>query len=124
MLRNEVLQLRADKNRLEAENVSLREELSTMVNNQNNDTYGNDTYFGGTGSFDNGNGSGMLKGGRPRQFDGKSPLSMDGGGIKGRPPPGAAGRGLREAHEKVEGERMDVYILLTYIHVYLLTYIH
>jgi hypothetical protein len=114
MLRNEVLQLRADKNRLEAENVSLREELSTTINNQNNDPYGNDTYFGSTGSFD---GNGMLKGGRPRQFDGKSPLSMDGGGIKGRPPPGAAGRGLREAHEKVEGERMDIYIYT--IHIYM-----
>lgn len=44
-----------------------------------------------------------LRGGRDRQILDvqKALLSKDGSGMRGRPPPGAAGRDLREAHEKV-----------------------
>ncbi len=44
-----------------------------------------------------------LRGGRERHVLDvqKALLSKDGSGMRGRPPPGAAGRDLREAHEKV-----------------------
>jgi len=111
MLRSEVLQLRADKNRLEAENVDLRVQLSHL----NNEAGG----LGGMGSDLLGliNGapnsidmnSNSLKGGRPRgDVANKALLSTDGRGMQGRPPPGAAGRATREAHEKAKGFQNEV----------------
>jgi chromosome segregation ATPase len=106
MLRSEVLQLRADKNRLEAENVQLRQELST----HNNEMFGSggSDLMGLINGAPNNIDMNSLKGGRPRQDVNKAPLSTDGRGMQGRPPPGAAGRATREAHEKAKGFQNEV----------------
>jgi len=126
MLRSEVLQLRADKNRLEAENVDLRVQLSHL----NNEAGG----LGGMGSDLLGliNGapnsidmnSNSLKGGRPRgDVANKALLSTDGRGMQGRPPPGAAGRATREAHEKVSFSFPCVPLFFSFVFVCLCLYL-
>ena len=42
-----------------------------------------------------------MAGGRPRRLNDEH-VSKDGSGLLGRPPPGAAGRDLRDAHEKLK----------------------
>lgn len=44
----------------------------------------------------------LMRGHHGMDLAAKAKLSKDGQGMRGRPPPGAAGRDLREAHEKVK----------------------
>jgi len=108
-LREEVVRLRGAVPQLEAEVESLKDELALAHFEMEKAGLS----VGGSAEAVNGSlglATSPLRGGRPAdsQALSKSKLSKDGQGMRGRPPPGAAGRDLRETHEKLRVSKNDV----------------